>query len=436
MGSILTNTGAMIALQTLRTTQKGLTQTQNSMSTGKKVSDARDNAASWAIGATLQYDVDGFQAIQDNLSSAKAAVDLALTGANSIVDTLKTIRQKLVDAQGSTPDFTKIDNEVTALKAQINNYVNGASYYGVNLLSTSQSVTGLSVVASLNRTSGTAVSATQLTINGQNLTTTAGANVLGVFAGGGASVSAAVDAAVAGTFTNASSVAIAAATASGTTAANTPTAAATVKFDSTTVATGNTYTVQLGIGGTTHIFSYVAQTSDTVTNIADSLRTQINSRLTGSTLTSSTQALASVNSAGTTTPNGTLTVENYTTQSITLNASVLAAGTGLLSSIGSVSASNAANAVTSLTSLDTAFANASAAAAALGTFSNRLGQQSDFVSKMQDSLKSGISALTDADMEATAARLQALQVQQQLGVQALAIANAQPQVLLALFKNG
>jgi flagellin len=56
------------------------------------------------------------------------------------------------------------------------------------------------------------------------------------------------------------------------------------------------------------------------------------------------------------------------------------------------------------------------------------------VGKLSDALKSGIGSLVDADMEEASARLQALQVQQQLGTQALSIANQQPQSLLALFR--
>jgi len=74
------------------------------------------------------------------------------------------------------------------------------------------------------------------------------------------------------------------------------------------------------------------------------------------------------------------------------------------------------------------------AAAAFGSSQGRIETQSDFISKLTDSLKSGIGALVDADMEETSARLQALQVQQQLGVQSLSIANQAPQTILSLFR--
>ena len=57
-----------------------------------------------------------------------------------------------------------------------------------------------------------------------------------------------------------------------------------------------------------------------------------------------------------------------------------------------------------------------------------------FVSKLSDALKAGVGNLVDADLAVESAKLQSLQVKQQLGLQALSIANAAPQTLLALFR--
>ncbi|WP_018001183.1 flagellin [Paracoccus sp. N5] len=73
-------------------------------------------------------------------------------------------------------------------------------------------------------------------------------------------------------------------------------------------------------------------------------------------------------------------------------------------------------------------------AADLGTAAKRINDQSNFVSKLADNLAAGSGALVDADMEEASARLQALQTQQQLGVQALSIANQAPQTILSLFR--
>ena len=69
----------------------------------------------------------------------------------------------------------------------------------------------------------------------------------------------------------------------------------------------------------------------------------------------------------------------------------------------------------------------------LGTGSKALDMHLDFVSKQQDTLEGAIGNLVDADMAREAARFQALQVRQQLAVQAMQIANRQPSLLLQLF---
>ena len=73
-------------------------------------------------------------------------------------------------------------------------------------------------------------------------------------------------------------------------------------------------------------------------------------------------------------------------------------------------------------------------AADLGSSGKRISDQSNFVGKLADSLKSGMGALVDADMEEASARLQALQTQQQLGIQALSIANQAPGAVMSLFR--
>ncbi|MFC7611528.1 flagellin [Teichococcus aestuarii] len=89
---------------------------------------------------------------------------------------------------------------------------------------------------------------------------------------------------------------------------------------------------------------------------------------------------------------------------------------------------------TLLEKLDTATTNVSNAAATFGTAGNRIDMQKDFLDKLVDTLTTGLGALVDADMSEEAARLQALQVQEQLGTQALSIANQAPQSILSLFR--
>jgi len=97
--------------------------------------------------------------------------------------------------------------------------------------------------------------------------------------------------------------------------------------------------------------------------------------------------------------------------------------------------SQSANAAAALTTIETILNRGINAAASFGSVQNQIESQNEFVMNLVDALTSGVGALTDTDMEAASAKLQALQVQQQLGVQSLSIANQAPQSLLALFRQ-
>ena len=116
-----------------------------------------------------------------------------------------------------------------------------------------------------------------------------------------------------------------------------------------------------------------------------------------------------------------------TRQDLTLAGLGLGASPDLLSE---------ANATSALALAEAALATATSRMAALGAESKRIDQHLVFVSKLSDTLETGVGQLVDADLAKESARLQALQVQQQLGAQALSIANSAPQIVLSLFRNG
>jgi flagellin len=89
-----------------------------------------------------------------------------------------------------------------------------------------------------------------------------------------------------------------------------------------------------------------------------------------------------------------------------------------------------------ITTVNNSIQNVNAALAKLASGVKKINIQRDFVSKLIDTLNAGIGNLVDADMAVESARLQSLQVKQQLGVQALSIANSQPQIILSLFRGG
>ncbi|HWT30946.1 MAG TPA: flagellin, partial [Propylenella sp.] len=84
--------------------------------------------------------------------------------------------------------------------------------------------------------------------------------------------------------------------------------------------------------------------------------------------------------------------------------------------------------------VDDALSSMTTAASDLGAAKKRIGLQQDFVSNLMDAIDRGVGQLVDADMNEESTRLQALQVQAQLGIQALSIANSNSQNVLSLFR--
>ena len=121
-------------------------------------------------------------------------------------------------------------------------------------------------------------------------------------------------------------------------------------------------------------------------------------------------------------------------QRLTVAAEVMALGGTIVSIGASQSITNLSDASAALTDVDDSIAAVSAALARMGTKSKALETHSTFVGKLQDALEAGVGNLVDADLAKESARLQALQTKQQLGVQALSIANQAPQVILGLFR--
>ncbi|MGP1275428.1 MAG: flagellin [Caulobacterales bacterium] len=91
-------------------------------------------------------------------------------------------------------------------------------------------------------------------------------------------------------------------------------------------------------------------------------------------------------------------------------------------------------AAAAVTSIDTALTNLNSALSRLGTGAKSLEIHKTFVSKLSDTLEKGIGNLVDADLAKESARLQSLQVKQQLGIQALSIANSAPSTVLGFFR--
>ena len=122
------------------------------------------------------------------------------------------------------------------------------------------------------------------------------------------------------------------------------------------------------------------------------------------------------------------------TSTVTLSGKDLTLGGTILTLDLSETLTTTAGATSALAKLDASITNVNAALGAIGAQAKQIDAHNIIVSKLTDTLTSGIGNLVDADLAKESARLQALQVQQQLGAQSLSIANQSPQIILSLFQ--
>ena len=122
------------------------------------------------------------------------------------------------------------------------------------------------------------------------------------------------------------------------------------------------------------------------------------------------------------------------TSSITVQDENLSLGGSIVTLAATASLNTATNASAAVGTIETSIDNLNQALARLGTASKALGVHSEFVTKLSDVTEAGIGNLVDADLAKESARLQSLQVKQQLGVQALSIANSSAGIALSFFR--
>jgi len=415
MSSIITNNSAMVALETLRGINRNLESVQSEISTGKKVASAKDNAAIWAISTVMSTDVESFKQISDSLNLGSSTVGVARKAAESVTSLVQDVKSLIVSAQEQNVDRSKIQTDIDAKVAQIQSVVGAAQFSGLNLVDGS-STADVSILASLDRSSSGTVSASYINVGRQDLSISNTAT--GATFGG----SAVTDTSIINN--------------GGTAAGTSDTVADTASQDITiaSVADGNSYRVILDDSGTTNsvgqrTFEYVAGTTDSANSVAANLANQMQTFLDATGDSNYTVSYA----------DDVITVQNDSGGVLTITAESATGGTagtsaGGLGNLSSIDVTTDAGATSALTSIESLLDTAIDAAAAFGSAQSRIADQSEFVSTLIDSLTSGVGGLTDSDIEAASAKLQALQVQQQLGVQALSIANSAPQSLLSLFR--
>lgn len=169
--SVLTNTGAMIALQNLEATNNQLNMVQNQVSSGLAVSSAADDAATWVVSTTMNANIASLQEVSTGLGNAGSIMSTAVSGATEIASLIAQIRTAVTSTQDPSTDVAATQAQVDQLVDQVNAAVTSSSFNGINMLDGSQA-TGISFLASTanNYTATGAASTTISTGNGADLT--------------------------------------------------------------------------------------------------------------------------------------------------------------------------------------------------------------------------------------------------------------------------
>ncbi len=403
MSSILTNNSAMSALQTLKSIHSNLDAVTSQVSSGKRVGEAKDNPAIWAVSKVINTDISAFKTVSDNLGFGLATVGVAANASQIIADNLGEIKNKIIAAQSNNVDRTKLQADLAAYRDNIINAVKGAQFNGLNLISAAG---GNNILASIDR-NGAAVTSTFITVTNQNLSV-GNYTAKTVFTG---SDGASTGADVAGFALNRTTGTGVLVIAEGTGA--------------NAFAAGDNVSVSVA-GKTASYTITAADVAATNTNEVVAIGLKL--------------AAEALGVAGMTvdyefvTSNATLTFKNTGGVDYRVGAQFSNAGAGGLGALAGMTIGTAAGATAALNSIETLINTAITASANFATAQLKISTQQNFVNSLADAMKTGIGTLVDTDMEEASARLQALQVQQQLSTQALSIANQQSQSLLSLFR--
>lgn len=394
MSSILTNNSAMVALQNLKATNTDLSKAQNEISTGKKIGSARDNSAIWAISKVMGSDIKGFDAISDNLKLGQSTIATARTAAESVTDILTRLKEKIIAAQEGNVDRNKINADVKADRDQVISIIKAAQFNGLNLIDGSVTK-DVSILASLNRSNSRDVSTSKIIVSAHDLSLEIGENTFALeeenpFTRIGARI-----------FNERSQE--------------------NVIVDSSLLSVNSTIRINID----DNEINYIVTREDL------SLSDEENAKKIGEKIASLISNL-NIERLSAKPNNEGFTFE--TTGGSSFSVQMFTGRIGGLSDLASFDVSTKETAEDALTKIHSMINRSIDAAASFGSIEKRLTAQTNFINKLSDILTAGVGEIVDTNMEETSARLQAIQVQQQLSVQALSIANQSPQTFLSLFR--
>ncbi len=142
MLSVNNNYGASIALQSLNRTNNDLNEVQNRISTGLKVSSAKDNGAVFAIAQGQRARISALASVKDGISRTSNVVDAALNAGSSVSDLLVTLKTQATAAQSADLSQTQRDaynDDFQQTLNKINTIVSTATFNGANLIDSTTS---------------------------------------------------------------------------------------------------------------------------------------------------------------------------------------------------------------------------------------------------------------------------------------------------------
>ncbi|MCU6435377.1 flagellin [Undibacterium sp. Jales W-56] len=473
---INTNIASLNAQRNLTTSQSSLSTSLQRLSSGLRINSAKDDAAGLAISERLSSQIGGLNQAVRNANDGISLAQTAEGDLTQIGNNLQRIRDLAVQAangSNSASDRAALNNEASQLISEIDRVASSSNFNGVNLLNGSFSSQAFQVgangtandqisIASIASaksnalgvgssssystslvgaviTSGAALTAGGVSINGTNVGASSTDGVSTVNATGSALAKAnainavtgqtGVSATVVGsTLTNTATAAGGAFNLSvnGVTVSGTATANATVGA-SEIAAAFNAVSAQTGVKAT------ATGTTYTLT-AADGRNIDITATVAGSTGAATATTYGAINLSSSSSSGITIGGTQATAAIIGTAAGTTAATATAGAGVSSLNLTTAAGATAALATIDAALSSVNSSRASLGAYQNRFSSAVNSLNTTAENLTASRSRIRDADFAQETANLTRGQVLQQAGTAILAQANALPQGVLALLR--
>ncbi|WP_068082064.1 flagellin [Polycladidibacter stylochi] len=393
MTALLTNTAAMIALNTLRGIEKGISVTQDRISSGKRVANASDNAAYWSIATTMRSDKGALSAVKDALGLGAATVDVAFKAMDTTVKVVSEMEQKLTTSTDGSIDKDKIQSDLNELQGQLSTIASSANFSGENWLEQNAELDDLNkqITGSFTRNADGSVHIESIQVDSSKLvlvdTQDNPDKNIGLVT---SSLEGDADTAWLNYKPGSSPV-------------EADPLAVPVIVAAPAVEPEMQLVVPEDKADGYKIRAYEKALKDTIAEYAPDydkvVLSEIVDRVDQSLLKLGGKAIIDLDISR---------LEKSVEDKAVLKAVI--------------------------STVDKQMGKITDAATHLGSAKKRINMQKEFVSDLSDAITRGVSQMVDADMNIESTRLKALQSQQQLGIKALSIANASTNTLLSLFK--